>query len=246
MTEYFAMIPNLLLPLLHILIIQKYMKIFLGMGYKNLRGYIEWVVYYFFLSVGNIGIILPPHLLLTGNVLLIFAISSSTHKKSIMQRCIFSLLICSIWMLMEVIVIMILKTVDFDTRILQYAGSFISKMCMLLLSVVISHSIKENFYSEIPLRYFLVILLIPASSIYIMHHIFLIAACHSQFTVFSATTSFLLLAVNYVIYEAYDWISRNAELREQNRRIHSNLNYAVNRQKNAKNSIMKFVVYGMI
>jgi sensor histidine kinase regulating citrate/malate metabolism len=35
--------------------------------------------------------------------------------------------------------------------------------------------------------------------------------------IFSATASFLLLVVNYVIFEVYDWISRNAELREQNR-----------------------------
>ena len=50
-----------------------------------------------------------------------------------------------------------------------------------------------------------------------MHHIFLIAAVHSEYMIFSATASFLLLVVNYVIFEVYDWISRNAELREQNR-----------------------------
>lgn len=112
---------------------------------------------------------------------------------------------------------MILISVGFDSRTLQDAGSFISKMCMLLLSVIISHCIKDNHYSEIPLLYFLFILLIPVSSIYMMHHIFLIAAVHNEYMIFSATASFLLLVVNYVIFEVYDWISRNAELREQNR-----------------------------
>lgn len=105
----------------------------------------------------------------------------------------------------------------FDSRTLQDAGSFISKMCMLLLSVIISHCIKDNHYSEIPLLYFLSILLIPVSSIYMMHHIFLIAAVHNEYMIFSVTASFLLLIVNYVIFEVYDWISRNAELRGQNR-----------------------------
>lgn len=50
-----------------------------------------------------------------------------------------------------------------------------------------------------------------------MHHIFLIAAAHNEHAIFSATASFLLLVVNYVIFEVYDWISRDAELREQNR-----------------------------
>ena len=90
-------------------------------------------------------------------------------------------------------------------------------MCMLLLSVIISHCIKDNHYSEIPLKYFLIILLIPVGSIYIMHHIFLIAATHNEYAMFSATASFLLLVVNYMIFEVYDWISRDAELREQNR-----------------------------
>ncbi len=217
MTEYLKIIQELLLSLLHLLIIQKYMKIFWGQGKQHLKGYIEWGIYYVFLSINNIGIAFPPHLLLLGNILLIFLIGSSTRKRSLTQRCIFSILICTVWMLVEVIIMMILRTADFNAGTLQDAGSFISKMCMLLLSVVISHCIKDNHYSEIPLHYFLIILLIPFSSIYIMHHIFLIADIHREYAIFSATASFLLLVVNYVIFEVYDWISRNAELREQNR-----------------------------
>lgn len=217
MTEYLSIIPELFLSLLHLLIIRKYMKVFWGPENRNLKGCIEWGIYYVFLIINNIGSVFPPHLLLFGNVLLIFMISSTTRKRSIMQRCIFSLLICTVWMLVEVIVLMILISVGFDSRTLQDAGSFISKMCMLLLSVIINHCIKDKHYSEIPLLYFLSILLIPISSIYVMHHIFLIAAVHSEYMIFSATASFLLLVINYVIFEVYDWISRNAELREQNR-----------------------------
>ena len=217
MTEYLTIIPKLLLSLLHLLIIRKYMKVFLGAENRNLKGYIEWGIYYIFLNINNISSVFPPNLLLFGNVLLIFIISSTTRKRSVMQRCIFSLLICTVWMLVEVIVLITLMSRGFDSRTLQDAGSFISKMCMLLLSVIINHCIKDNHYSEIPLLYFLSILLIPVSSIYIMHHIFLIAAVHSEYMIFSVTASFLLLIVNYVIFEVYDWISRNAELREQNR-----------------------------
>lgn len=217
MTEYLTIIPELFLSLLHLLIIRKYMKVFWGPENRNLKGYIEWGIYYIFLIISNIISVFPPHLLLFGNALLIFMISSSTRNRSIMQRCIFSIFICTVWMLVEVIVLMILISVGLDDRTLQDAGSFISKMVMLLLSIIISHCIKDNYYSEIPLPYFLTILLIPFSSIYVMHNIFLIAAAHSEYMIFSATASFLLLIVNYVIFEVYDWISRNAELREQNR-----------------------------
>lgn len=217
MNGYLTAIFEFFLPLLHLLIIQKYMNAFWGPGKKTLKGCIEWILYYAFLFINNVGINFPSHLLLSGNVLLIFMISSYAYKKSVMQRCIFSLLICTAWMLVEIIVMMILKAVGFDDGILKDAGSFISKMCMLLLSVIISHCIKDNHYSEIPLKYFLIILLIPVGSIYMMHHIFLIAATHSEYEIFSATASFLLFVVNYVIFEVYDWISRDAELREQNR-----------------------------
>lgn len=150
MTEYLIIIPELFLSLLHLLIMRKYMNVFWGPEIRNLKGYTEWSVYYVFLLINNINSVFPPHLLLIGNVLLIFMISSATRKRSIKHRCIFSLLICTVWMLVEVIVLMVLISVGFDSRTLQDAGSFISKMCMLLLSVIINHCIKDNHYSEIP------------------------------------------------------------------------------------------------
>lgn len=121
------------------------------------------------------------------------------------------------WMLIEVLVMMLLQTIGFESTVLQNAGSFISKMFMLIFAVVIRHTIKDNHDSPIPLRYFLIILLVPASSIYIMHNIFLIANAHTEYILFSAIASFIFLIVNYVIFEIYDWIRHNAELREQNR-----------------------------
>lgn len=216
MTYFLNIVLKLLLSLLHLLIIRKYMKIFLGVEYRSIRSHIEWCIYYVFLYLGNTSNIFPPHLILIGNILLIFLICSATRKQSVMQRCIFSVLICTIWMLVEVILMMILRTVGFDNLLLQDAGSFLSEMFMFLLSVLISHCIKDNYYSEISLPCFLIILLIPISSIYIMHHIFIIVAVHREYTIFSATASLLLLIVNYAVFEVYDWIRRNAELREQN------------------------------
>lgn len=217
MTEYLMLIPELLLSLLHLLIIRKYMKVFLGPANEDIKSAIEWGVYYLFLITNNINSILSPHILLFGNVLLIYMISSSTRKRSFKQRCIFSLLICAAWMLVEVIILMTLIFIGFDSRTIQPAGSFISQMCMLLLSVIINHCIKDNHYSEIPLLHFMGILLVPISSIYMIHHIFLISAVYRKFMIFSITASFLLLIANYIIFEVYDRVSRNIELREQNR-----------------------------
>ena len=55
MTEYLTIIPELLLSLLHLLIIRKYMKVFLGPANENLKSCIEWGIYYVFLVINNIN-----------------------------------------------------------------------------------------------------------------------------------------------------------------------------------------------
>ncbi len=214
--DYFVFVSNLLLPILQLLIIQKYMNIFLGPGNQKYAGCIGWVVYYVFLVAISTGMHFPSILLLAGNILLVFIISTITRRKSLKSRFIFTILICTMWMLVEVIVLKALEISCASESVIENAGSFISKMSMLFLSVLIGRYSKGKTHYEIPLQYFFVILLIPVSSIYIMHHIFLIAAEYEEYAVFSSVTSFLLLLVNYVIFEVYDWMGRDAGIRAQN------------------------------
>ena len=160
---------------------------------------------------------MSPLVLITGNIILVFLISTVTARKSIKLRCMFTILICSVWMLVEVLCAMVLTVAGAQNATLSDAGNVICKLCMLLLSVLISHYMKVKNSPEISLRYFLVILLVPASSIYIMHNIFIIAAVYDEFSKFSVFSSLMLLLVNYVVFEIYDWMSRDAMVREQNR-----------------------------
>jgi len=170
-----------------------------------------------FLFLTNKVFHVSPLVLITGNIILVFLISTVTARKSIKLRCVFTILICSVWMLVEVLCAMVLTVAGAQNATLSDAGNVISKLCMLLLSVLISHYMKVKNSPEISLRYFLVILLVPASSIYIMHNIFIIAAVYDEFSKFSVFASLMLLLVNYVVFEIYDWMSRDAMVREQNR-----------------------------
>jgi len=170
-----------------------------------------------FLFLTNKVFHVSPLVLITGNIILVFLISTVTARKSIKLRCMFTILICSVWMLVEVLCAMVLTVAGAQNATLSDAGNVISMLCMLLLSVLISHYMKVKNSPEISLRYFLVILLVPASSIYIMHNIFIIAAVYDEFSKFSVFSSLMLLLVNYVVFEIYDWMSRDAMVREQNR-----------------------------
>ena len=217
MKQLLMTVSDLFFLFLHLLIMQKCMTAFLGPGKRSYKNVIVWMGYYIFLIFTNKVFQVSPLMLLTGNIILVFLISTVTSRKSIKTRFMFAILICSVWMLVEVLCAMVMTVAGAQNATLSDAGNVISKLCMLLLSVLISHYMKAKNSPEISLRYFLVILLVPASSIYIMHNIFIIAAVYDEFSKFSAFASLMLLFVNYVVFEIYDWMSRDAMVREQNR-----------------------------
>ena len=217
MRGYLSIISGFLLPPLQLLIIQRCITTLFGPGNRKPTGMIGWLLYYAFLVTTGFGILFPLQFLLFGNILMVFMISTVTRKKSLKKRCISTLLICTVWMLVEVIVLLILEAVGTDECVIDDAGSFISKMCMLLFSVLLDRYTKEQQYAEIPLRYFIITLLVPASSIYMMHHIFLMAAFHAEYSFFWVVAGILLLLVNYVIFMVYDRMGQAAELQSRNR-----------------------------
>ena len=217
MREYLSIISGFLLPALQLLIIQRYITTLFGSGSRKLAGMIGWLLYYAFLVTAGFGILFPPQFLLVGNILMVFMINTVTRKESLKRRCISTLLICTVWMLVEVIVLLALEAVGTDKCVIDVAGSFISKMCMLLFSVLLGRYAKKKQYTEIPLRYFIITLLVPASSIYMMHHIFLMTALYAEYSFFSVVAGILLLLINYVIFTVYDRVGQAAELQSRNR-----------------------------
>lgn len=217
MRGYLSLISGFLLPVLQLLIIQRCITTLFGPGNRKPVGMIGWLLYYVFLVTTGFGILFPPQFLLVGNILIVFMISTVTRKESLKKRCISTLLICTVWMLVEVIVLLVLEAVNTDKYVIDDAGSFISKMCMLLFSVLLDRYAMKKKYAEIPPGYFIMLLLIPTSSIYMMHNIFLMAASHMEYSLFSITVGLLLLLVNYVIFTVYDGMGQAAELQSRNR-----------------------------
>ena len=217
MREYLSLMSVFLLPALQLLIIQRCITTLFGSGNRKLTGYIGWFIYYAFLVVAEFGILFPPQFLLFGNILMVFMVSTVTRKRSIKKRCICTLLICTVWMVVEIIVSFVLETMSVESEIIADVGSFISKIYMLLFSVLLGRYAKEKQYSEIPLRYFIITLLVPISSIYMMHHIFLMTALYAEYSFFSVAAGILLLLVNYVIFMVYDRMGQAAELQSRNR-----------------------------
>lgn len=216
MSNFICVIPNLLLPLFQILIMKRLMKTLLGAENTTIVSCVFWVLYYVFLVFNNCSDIIPQHLLLAGNISFVFFISALAYKNTFKQKCAATLIINTIWMLVEIIVMLLLTYVGFNGKILMDAGGFISNISVLLISVIFNRVYRNYNFFDISWRYFFVILLIPITSIYIMHNIFLIASKYPEYSTLSVSASLMFLLINYVLFEIYDWIRHDTELREQN------------------------------
>lgn len=206
---------NLFIPLLYLLVMHRCIKALWGAPRKTFALCIWWGIYYAFQVIFSLNIMVPSQLLLIGNIVFVFIISCY-YQNSLKQRCLCSLLICAVWMLVEIISVTILKTFALDGRTLWTAGNVITEMCMLIVAVVAGRCMKGKFRRDIPFKYFVTILMIPVCSVFLMHQIFLIAFYHMEYSMFAVSSSIILLLVSYVVFEVYDWLAGEAATREQN------------------------------
>lgn len=207
---------SLLTSCFYLLIMHKFMKAFFSRTSGNPLRFVVWTVYYLLQVVPVLGITMLPSATLSLNAVTVFIIISVSYKASLKKRCIFSMLVCAVWMLVEIVIGIILSLFGMDGWELQAAGTFISLMIMFFLAVIAGHYARRLERRDIPLRYAAAVLTVPAGSIFLMHNIFLITARHKEYAVFAIIASLLLLLLIYMISEVYDRMADDAEAQEKN------------------------------
>lgn len=207
---------SLLTSCFHVLIMHKLMKAFFSRPSKNPMRFAAWTVYYILQTVPVLGISISPTAMLFLNMALVLMISSISYDAGMKRRCIFSVLVCAVWMLMEITTDIILRLIGMDGWELQTAGTVISLMLMFLLAIIAGHYAKRMDRRDIPFRYAVAVLAVPSGSVYLMHNIFLITARHEEYTPFAIISGLLLLLLIYMIFEVYDRMVDDAEAQEKN------------------------------
>lgn len=207
---------SLLTSLFYILIMHKLMKAFFSRPSGNPLRFAAWTAYYIMQAVPILGVSISPPAMLFLNMALVLAISSVSYDAGMKRRCIFSMLVCAVWMLVEISTDIILRLAGMDGRELQSAGTVISLMLMYLLAIIAGHYAKRMDRRDIPSRYAVAVLTVPAGSAYLMHNIFLITAQHEEYTLFAIISGLLLLLLIYMIFEIYDRMVDDAEAQEKN------------------------------
>ena len=217
MGEYMSVITGVFLAFLQIMIVRKIMDVFLQERNNNILKYVVWAMYFTFATAINLTDIVRPIVLIFSNILFIFSLAMLDRKTTIKIACFFSLIVCSSWMLVEVGAVIVVEKFGIDFVENRDAVCFVSLLIMLAIVVILNKSCKGAKYGDIPFKYFLMILSIPIISIYLTNRIFLMASHHNEYNNIAVVSSIFLLMMNYIIFEVYTWISRDAELKSLNK-----------------------------
>ena len=218
MTENLLIISGLFLAFLEILITQKFMSVFLGEKSGNIAGNILWilyVIYAFFSNMNNQDH--NPWLVISANFLFVLVIGIVDREASFKRAAFFSLLINTISMLMEVATIVIMEMLGMELDSIYKGGGYVSESLMFIIVVIAKKTKTKRRVTDIPMRLYVTILSIPVISVFIMNWIFLIAYKRSEYGSFAIISGCFFLLMNYIIFEVYDQISYEAELKAQNR-----------------------------
>ena len=207
---------SLLTALFYILIMHKLMKAFFSCPSGNPLRFAVWTVYYILQAAPVLGVAISPPAMLSLNMALVLIISSISYNAGIKRRCVFSALVCAVWMLVEISTDIILRMAGMGGWEMQTAGTVISLMLMYLFAIIAGHYAKRMDRRDIPLRYAAAVLAVPIGSTYLMHNIFLITAQHEEYTSFAIISGLLLLLLVYMIFEVYDRMVDDAEAQEKN------------------------------
>lgn len=208
---------EIVLVFFQVVIIKKYLKVFLGINCNYCRQLIGWVIYFVFLIVGQVFHIYSSSNLIIGNIVFILLILLISNRKKIFKNIIFSILLCFGWLLIEGIVGIIINFLEIENEIMQKIGSFISEIIMLWVVYSFDYIKREKNHGKMKIQYWLGMVFMPIGSVCIMYQIFLLSLYNAQYVIMSAITAIFLLGINYIMYELCGSLERETEVMTQAR-----------------------------
>ena len=136
-----------------------------------------WGVYILFQIWVMLSNASHPLFVLTVTSALIFLVYKSTYYVNNRTALFLSVILVAFWMLVEVITGNLLSFITIEQYTYFFTvGNTISKIVMYMAVHSLRHFRKSDLYSEMPLRYWLRLFLIPVATFYIIHNTYHLAA----------------------------------------------------------------------
>lgn len=217
MTDYVALFSGMMLALFQVLIVRKSMGVLLGSGKKDIISFLLWTLYFalVFITINNESFRGP--LLLLGNIAVIFFIAVVIKRSSFKMKLFSSILIFSMWAIVEAIVGLIISAMGIRNIVSENFIGFISQMLMLIIVITIEKFKTDKFSKDISLKTFLMLSWIPIISVYFVFVSIDVSNKYQEYEGFATCVSVVLLLTNYIIFDIYIGFNKNIQLRAQNK-----------------------------
>lgn len=216
MESFIFMISKVLLSVFYLFTVYKYMKIFLGEPKKGWIPPILWSTYFIFQVVCKFIQFLSPQTFWVMTTLSLIILANFSFEDRKKKSFLFAVTISVGWMIAEIIVMLFLKYGGMSDRALNDACGFLATTIMFFILQILKHRAESKEISgRLSLWRFTVLMLVPLFSAVLMHIIFSIADKYSEFSGTAVMTGLILLAINYMIFETYEWLAQSAGIKEQ-------------------------------
>lgn len=187
--------------------------------HKKSCGWIKWISWGLYISfqywVMESNASYPLFILIT-NIILIFVIYKCSYNIDARAALFRTVILYVLWMLVEIAVNYVLgKTGVISLSNGFIIGNIISKIVMYILVHILKNYRQVGALTEIPLKFWMRLLLIPITTVYIIHNTFYLTSNAQRDTFFLLTTVFLII-VNHVTFDVYDKLGNQLETEKRN------------------------------
>ncbi|MFQ9516223.1 MAG: GHKL domain-containing protein [Eubacterium sp.] len=202
---------------LFILIIKEFMGIFfVKKNVSYLFSLFIWCAFYIFQAVGTSLITVPICTLffeLASSFLLVMILYEGGIRKKLIWIFIFNL----IGMITETLVGYVFIFEDIRISNVEILGSFISKIVMLVIVMILQLFNQARLKRDIPVGYWIMLFLIPLGSIFVLNTLFSLCELSDkkEESLMALLSSIFILGINFMIFHIYDNLSYRLEIKKQ-------------------------------
>lgn len=166
------------------------------------------------LGIGYINVF-PVYINLGITIVVTLIAILCAYEGSWWKKCVFVTAFIAIWMLMETLCSYILVLYCVQYAMSESFGSFVSKSLFFIVIIALQKVFTDDEIKELPVRYSIMLVLIPTGSIYIMNNIFMLGyGIHDEHAMRnSAVAAVILLGINILVFYIYMKLADDLQLR---------------------------------
>lgn len=241
-SDLYEIILNFLAVIFAILILKTYFGIFFHEKGNKILSMVCWGMYFIW-QIAIIKIVfLPAYANVIISISLVSMIAISSYRGKLLQKIVFSVLINTIWMLIEFLVGYTFVLCGIDYMIPQLLGSLLSKLLTLFLIFGLKQFFQSENVKNLSNKYNIVLLMIPIGSMYVIYNIFMLSVelNNKQSIKKSITSSIMVLVVNIIVFELYLRLSKEKELQKYNAVYEQQLELCTQHMREKETVMMDF------